>query len=120
MYHLSDLGVDKRKTLLKALTPTRLFMMRERIQRSIGQAKSKLLIFPKIAAAILLIYNGEDCADWSMRFNVMISLNVSISFRGATLPLLWLQEEQSPNSCPPVGLPNSLPMGMGTERIEES
>jgi len=105
-----------------SLTP--LVMMRERISRSMGQARASV-DYSKIAAAILfffplILYNAAGLRLDSVNALMWLSaLTYHQYSEGAyAAHLLWLQGEESELLPGLWVLPKLTTMGMGTERIE--
>jgi primosomal protein N' (replication factor Y) len=114
MFHLSDLGADKRKNLLK-LDSTR--MMRERIQEALDK-QEQVLIFQNRRGYSPYI-QCEDCG-WTGQ---CVQCDVSLTYHQYSEELRCHYcgyKEKVPSSCPACGSTQLATMGMGTERIEES
>jgi primosomal protein N' (replication factor Y) len=113
-YHLSDLGADKRKNLLK-LDSTR--MMRERIQEALDN-QEQVLIFQNRRGYSPYV-QCEDCG-WTGQ---CVQCDVSLTYHQYSEELRCHYcgyKEKVPSACPACGSTRISTMGMGTERIEES
>lgn len=114
VFHLADLGADKRKNLLK-VDSTR--MMREKIQDALSK-QEQVLIFQNRRGYSPYI-QCEDCG-WTGQ---CIQCDVSLTYHQFAKELRCHYcgyKEKVPTSCPACGGSHLTTMGMGTERIEES
>jgi primosomal protein N' (replication factor Y) len=113
-YQLADMGVDRKKNLLK-LDTTR--VLREQIQRALENQEQVLIFQNRRGYAPFM--QCEDCG-WTGQ---CVQCDVSLTYHQYSSELRCHYcgyKEKIPSCCPACGSNQLSTQGMGTEQIEES